>query len=279
MFIKYIKASLLAFFCIKPILVRGATYAHVIMDPLSGKCLESVNSERLVYPASLAKMMTLLILFEQLKLGKISLKTSFRVSKKATYCLPSKLWVRAGDRLSVSDCILALSTRSCNDVAAVVAENLAGSTERFVTIMNKKAKALKLKKTRFRNPSGWHHPGQMTCAKDMGLLMRALWLQCSKYAHFLGQKHFQFRGKTYTSTNKLLGKVQGLCMGKTGFTTPSGYNLSTLTARYRKPVIVVVMGAGSKHTRDKITSNLIEKFYAQNTVVRRKKRLKTLCAR
>ncbi|ETZ07717.1 D-alanyl-D-alanine carboxypeptidase DacF [Holospora obtusa F1] len=172
-----------------------------------------------------------------------------------------KLWVKPGQKLTVKECIQAVCVFSCNDIATVIAENLAGSVPAFVQMMNRNARKIGMRNTVFKNPSGWHHPDQVTSSKDIALLMRAIWVRFFNYGHFLGTKSFSYQKRIYHNTNRLLGKVEGLCMGKTGYTSHAGYNLSTLTIRNHRPVIVVVVGAASGQTRNKKVLDLIEKFY------------------
>jgi D-alanyl-D-alanine carboxypeptidase len=238
-----------------------AKYAAVVMDPLSGTVLQEVRGEERMYPASLTKMMTLFLVFEALQDKRVFLNSRFKVSQSASEQPPCKLGVRAGETLPLHTCILAVAVRSSNDIACVIAENVAGSQKRFVQWMNHKAKALGLLKTHFSNPSGLHHPNQYSSAKDMALLVHALWKQFPEYTSFLSQSSFKWNKRTYVSTNKLLGRVPGIQIGKTGFTEPAGWNLATLTLRGLKPVITVVMGMPSPKERDVQLATLIEAYY------------------
>ena len=251
---------LLLVFFFAPI-ASAAKLAYVVLDGHTGKRFAGKNEEAIIYPASLTKMMTLYLLFESLEKRKVKMNTQFLVSKRASQHPPSKLGLRAGQKICVKDCILAVATKSCNDVTTVVAENLAGSVPGFVRRMNQKARALGLCRTVFQNPTGWHHPAQYTTAKDMGKLIRALWVRFPQYSHFLCRKEFHYQGRKLCATNRLIGQVKGLCMGKTGFTCPAGFSLATLTCRRKTPVVVVVMGAPSGKNRDTQVKTLIERFY------------------
>lgn len=237
-------------------------YTAVVMDADSGTVICSSRQTLPVHPASLTKMMTLYLLFEALDMGYVSLETPFRVSKRASNQVPCKIGFSAGQKLPVKQCILSVAVKSANDGAVVIAENLAGSVENFVHLMNARARQLGLMQTKFQNPSGLPHPNQWTSAQDIGVLIRAIWKRFPHYAHFMGTRSFAMRGHTYHSTNKLLGVVPGMCMGKTGYTEASGCNLATLTTRGDKSVIVVVMGGENSRWRNQKTARLIEASFA-----------------
>ena len=243
------------------VFAKKQPFCYVVLDPLKRSVIEGVNVDQYVFPASLAKLMTLFITFDALSRKKIKFDTQFLVSNRASKCLPTKLWVKPGQTLTVKQCIQAVCVSSCNDVATVIAENLGGNVPAFVKIMNYYARTLGMRHTVFKNPSGWHHPRQVTSSKDIALLMREIWIRFSKYGHFLGGKTFSYQGRVYRNTNRLLGKTEGLRMGKTGYTSHAGYNLSTFTMRNHRPVIVVLTGAPTRVARDSKVSALIEKFY------------------
>lgn len=246
--------------------VFSAPYTAVLMEPLSGLILAGFAPQKRVYPASLTKMMTLFQIFEALELGRIHMDTLFCASSYASRQPPSKWGLRPYQRMSVRDSILALSVRSANDVAIMVAENLEGSLKKFVKRMNQTAKKLHMHHTHFCNPSGWHHPFHRSTAQDMALLLRALWLRFPRYASFLGVPFFKSKGLVYRNTNKLLSKVKGMKMGKTGYTSPAGWNLATLTMRSGRPLIVVVMGMKTASERDSHMVNLIHGFYTKTAL-------------
>ncbi len=233
----------------------------VLMDPKSGKIIDGLRYDERIYPASLTKIMTLYLLFEDLERKRFSLKTPFHVSVLASKQPRSKIGLKAKSCVSVRDCILALSLRSANDAAMVVAQNCNGSSARFVQRMNQMAKKLGMHHTVFQNPSGLHHPKQITTAHDMALLLRALWQRFPNYAKFLGIQSAQILGKTVRSTNKTLMRVPGMLLGKTGYTGPAGFNLATLTKRNGKEVIVVAMRNTTAHKRDHNIVLLTETYY------------------
>jgi D-alanyl-D-alanine carboxypeptidase len=244
-------------------LLKKNPYCAVVMDPESGAVLGGERFSAAVYPASLTKLMTLLLLFDVLKKNKVSLNSLFRISEKASRQPPCKLGLKKGQKISVEDCILALAVRSANDVAMVVAENLGGSEKTFVKAMNKKAQLIGLKNTFFVNPSGWHHPAQKTTALDIAHLVQFIWREYPEYTSFLCQPCFSRNKQIYYTTNKLVGVVDGLKISKTGYTGPAGYGLATLTERNQQARIVVVIGKKERKARDQEVGKLIHLAYSQ----------------
>jgi D-alanyl-D-alanine carboxypeptidase len=156
-------------------------YAAMVVDAKTGRTLHGQNEDALRHPASVTKVMTLYLLFEQLERGKISLSTPLRVSANAARQAPSKLSLDAGETIEVEDAIKALVTKSANDIAVVVAENLAGSEEAFAEQMTRKARALGMSRTVYRNASGLPDPEQVTTARDLTILARAIQDRFPKY--------------------------------------------------------------------------------------------------
>lgn len=247
--------------CVLSGIVQAATYSAVITDLKTGTVLAQSYSKTPVYPASLTKLMTLYTIFQALEQGQIRMDTPLRVSAFAAKQPPSKWGLKTGSTISVRQCILALSVKSCNDVAHVVSENLCKTTHTFVKRMNATALKLGMMNTSFRNPSGWHHRLQTTTAYDMSVLMRAICTDFPQYAGFLGVPMIQNGNRVIRNTNKLLGRLPGLYLGKTGYTCPSGYNLVTVTSRNNQPIITVIMGMPSKIMRDQLMTCLIETCY------------------
>jgi D-alanyl-D-alanine carboxypeptidase len=248
-------------FCLLVGQIQGAIYTAVITELKTGNILAQSSAHIPVYPASLTKLMTLYLLFQSLEQGLIHMDTLFKVSSFAARQPPSNWGLKPGSRISVHQCILALSVKSCNDVAHVVSENLYQSTELFVKNMNAMALKLGMLKTVFYNPSGWHHRLQKTTAHNMAILMRAICINFPEYSGFLGVPSIKKGNRVIRNTNKLLGRVPGLYLGKTGYTCPSGYNLVTVTSRNNQPIVVVVMGMPSKIQRDQLMASLIETCY------------------
>ncbi|MBP0617628.1 D-alanyl-D-alanine carboxypeptidase family protein [Jiella mangrovi] len=238
--------------------VRG--HSVLVMDYQSGRILEAENADALRYPASLTKMMTLYLLFEAVEAGKISLDTPLTVSATAAAEPPSKLGFKPGETITVRDAAQALATKSANDVAVVIAENLAGTEERFAAVMTARARQLGMRNTRFVNASGLPDPRQISTARDMAILARALISRNQRYMPMFRVTQFVFKGRTYRATNKLLGKVEGVDGLKTGYIRDSGFHLVATAMRNGRRIIVVVMGGRTGSERNAEVTALIDKY-------------------
>ncbi|MGV3278329.1 serine hydrolase [Rickettsiales bacterium LUAb2] len=239
--------------------------SYVILDYNSGKILSGNNENVRMYPASLTKIMTLYILFEQIDAGKIKLTDKFKVSKKAASMPSSKLWLKAGSYITVKDAINAMIIKSANDAAYVVAENVGKTEPKFVAMMNSKVKQMGLKNTHFVNPNGLTAPREYSTALDMAILSRNLITRFNNYYYLFSQTSFNWNKYTYRSTNHLLkySNIDGL---KTGYTSASGFNLVTSADINGIRVITATLGHPSSSSRDNFTKQLIKQgiIIAQN---------------
>jgi D-alanyl-D-alanine carboxypeptidase len=202
------------------------------------------------HPASITKVMTLYLLFEQLERGTISLDTEFRISAHAASQAPSKLGLRPGATIEVEDAIKALVTKSANDVAVAIAENVGGSESEFAERMTRKARQLGMTGTVYRNASGLPNPAQVTTARDLTILARAIQERFPKFYRYFQTRSFQFAGQTIGNHNRLLGRVEGVDGIKTGFTNASGFNLMTSARIDGRHVVGVILGGRSGASRD-----------------------------
>lgn len=235
-------------------------YASIIMNEKSGKVYHSINADTRNYPASLTKIMTIYMIFEKLKNKKIKMNTKLKVSKRASRQPPSKLGLYPGQKITVKQAILALVTKSANDVATVVAENLEKTERRFAYKMTKKAKSIGLTRTIFKNASGLPNKGQLSTARDMAKLAVAIRKNFPKFFYFFNKKSFVFNGIEYRNHNNLLGSYFGTDGIKTGYTNASGFNLVTSVERNGQRIIGVVFGGKTARTRDKHMVKLLNKF-------------------
>jgi len=258
-----LKLFLVAFVAIAGTSVEAtanAKYAGIVVDAKTGKTLYSNDADQLRYPASLTKMMTLYLTFEALDAGKISLDSPVPVSRHAASEPPSKLYLRAGQTITVEQIILGLVTRSANDAATALGEFLGGSEDRFGRIMTNKAHALGMTRTTFRNANGLPEPEQMTTARDMATLGIALREHFPQYYHYFSTRAFHYNGGVIGNHNHLLGRVEGVDGIKTGYTHDSGFNLVTSVVRNGRSVVAVVMGGRTGSSRDKQMKELIAKY-------------------
>lgn len=253
--------SLMLFF--SQFLEAKRNHAYIVADVDTGKILRQKNINKECFPASLTKKMTLYLLFEAIRQGKINFNTRFSVSKIATQQIRSKLGVQRDEKITVKTIIEALIVKSANDIAVVAAEGLAGSVKNFVILMNKKAQQLKMKKTHFCNPSGVSDPKQKTTAKDMAILARAFFKDFPEFVDLFKMRSFNYKGHVYYTHNYLLNGLQGTNGIKTGYIDASGYNISTSIIRYdpeHRPhrFLCIVLGGESRLARDQEVISLLE---------------------
>jgi len=238
-----------------------AKYASFIINENTKRIYHNANADTRNYPASLTKIMTLYLVFDALKSKKISMNSKFKVSKRATRQPPSKLNLSAGSNITVKNAILALVTKSANDVATVIAENLGKSERNFAKLMTRKAKKLGMTRTTFRNASGLPNRGQLSTARDMATLGIAIRKNHPKFFKLFKTKSFIYKGIKYTNHNNLLGSYSGTDGIKTGYTNASGFNLVASVERNGQRIIGVVFGGKKARSRDKHMVTLLNKYF------------------
>ncbi|MCO6178188.1 D-alanyl-D-alanine carboxypeptidase [Ciceribacter sp. RN22] len=236
------------------------TYAGIVIDANTGKVLYSENADSLRYPASLTKMMTLYLTFEALNSGKISLNSRVPVSANAAAEPPSKLGVGAGRSVTVEQAILALVTRSANDIATALGEYLGGSEARFAKMMTAKARSLGMSKTTYRNANGLPNTAQMTTARDQARLGIALRQHFPQYYGYFSARSFKFGNQVIGNHNRLLGAVRGVDGIKTGYTRAAGFNLVTSAQADGHSIVGVVMGSSSGAKRNETMKQLVLRY-------------------
>ena len=239
----------------------SAKYASYVIDADTGEVLHALNEDTRNYPASLTKMMTLYLMFERLQDKRWSMATKLKVSARAARQPASKLGLRTGTTITVEQAILALVTKSANDVATVVAENVAGRERNFALKMTAKARSLGMAKTTFRNASGLPHRAQMSTAKDMSILARALLRDFPQYYHFFSTQDFTYQGHRHGNHNKLLKSYPGTDGFKTGYIRASGFNLVASATRHGRRLIGVVFGGRSSRHRNTHMVQLLDEGF------------------
>lgn len=233
--------------------------ASIVVDAKTGKILQGDNIDEPRIPASITKVMSLYLLFEQLERGRISLNSPLTVSEYAASQPPTKLGLRPGSTIEVEDAIKAMVTLSANDVSVVVAENVAGSEDAFARMMTRKAKELGMNSSEFFNPHGLpHSPPNITTARDLSILGRAIQDRFPKYFAYFDTQSFQYGKRTIRGHNRLLGKVPGVDGIKTGYTRLSGFNLLTSVNTESRSIVAVVLGGRSGASRDQKMAGLID---------------------
>jgi D-alanyl-D-alanine carboxypeptidase len=243
-------------------------YAAIVVDDKSGLVLHEASADEPRHPASLTKIMTLYLLFEQLEAGKLKLDTPLPVTRKASLQNPTKLGLKADQTIKVEDAILGLVTKSANDAAVVVAESSAGSEEEFAARMTLKARALGMSGTTYVNASGLPAEAQITTARDQALLGRAIQHRFPVYYQYFATPSFRYKGAEMRNHNNLLGRVKGVDGIKTGYTVASGYNLTSSVRRDEKHIVAVVLGGTSNGARDARMRQLIEEHIVRGSTVR-----------
>ena len=228
------------------------------VDAKTGKVLYSDQADAKRHPASLTKMMTLYMMFEAIDRGRMNSRTKISVSANCARQPPTKLGFQPGQTIKVGDAIVALVTKSANDVACAVGEHISGTEEAFARDMTNRAHRLGMRNTVFRNASGLPDNAQVTTARDMAVLGRALQDDFPRKFKYFSTKSFKWKGKTYTNHNRLLGKVKGVNGIKTGYTRASGYNLVCSAKRGRSEIVAVVLGGNTGRARDARMTSLLE---------------------
>ncbi|MDU8928127.1 serine hydrolase [Alisedimentitalea sp. MJ-SS2] len=242
-----------------PISAAAAPYAAMVVDARTGEVLHSRNADTRLHPASLTKMMTLYIAFEAIKRGEISLDTNIRISKNAAAEPPSKLGLKAGQRIKLRYCIRAAAVKSANDCATAIGEAISGSEAKFARRMNRTAKALGMTRTTFRNAHGLTEKGHLSTARDMTLLGRHLLYDYPQYYNLFSRRSTHAGVREVSNTNRrLLDAYRGADGIKTGYTRAAGFNLVASAERGRERVIATVFGGRSTASRNAKVAELLD---------------------
>jgi serine-type D-Ala-D-Ala carboxypeptidase (penicillin-binding protein 5/6) len=230
-------------------------HAHILIDAGTGAILEADNADRVLYPASLTKMMTLYLTFEALQSGRFDWDQRLVISQNANDKEPYKFAVGAGNTISVREAVMGMVVLSTNDAATAVAETLAGSEEAFGQMMTSKARELGMAQTVFTNPSGLPDPRQVTTATDMARLGLALLRDFPEEYKLFASRGMTFRSMKFRGHNAFLVQYPGAEGIKTGYTKASGYNIVTSASNGNRRLIGVVLGAdsGNARTQEMIT--------------------------
>jgi D-alanyl-D-alanine carboxypeptidase len=238
-------------------------FASMVVDANTGRTLSATNENELRHPASITKVMTLYLLFEQLEKGRLSLDSPLTVSEHAASQAPSKLGIEPGEAISVENAIKAVVTRSANDVAVAIAENIGGDEQHFAEMMTRKAHALGMSRTTYVNASGLPDDNQITTARDLTVLARAIQERFPRYFRYFSTHSFEYAGEVIGNHNHLLGRVDGVDGIKTGYTRASGFNLLTSVHRDGRSLVAVVLGGPTPGWRDRVMEGLIAQHIAQ----------------
>jgi D-alanyl-D-alanine carboxypeptidase len=236
----------------------NARYAAIVVDAESGEVLFSRYADERRYPASVTKVMTLYLAFEALAEGKAKLDDVITVSPRAAREPPSKLGLAAGQTITLDDAMRATAVRSANDMAMAIAEHIGGSQDRFAAMSNRKARELGMTQTHYVNPNGLPDSRQVTSARDLAVLARAVMRDYPQYYRYFGQHDWYYQGREYRNTNGLLRSGNGYDGMKTGYTNASGYNLAASSVRDGKRLITIVLGGRTTASRNAHVAALMD---------------------
>jgi D-alanyl-D-alanine carboxypeptidase len=244
---------------IVPLSAAAAPYAALVMDARSGEVLHSRNADTRLHPASLTKMMTLYIVFEAVENGEIGLDTPVTISKHAASEPPSKLGLKAGQKIRLRYLIRGAAIKSANDAATALAEAIEGSEAAFARRMNRTAKALGMTRTTFKNAHGLTESGHLSTARDMTLLGRHLFYDYPEYYNLFSRITADAGVRTVYHTNrKLLQSYRGADGIKTGYTRAAGFNLTASAERGGERIIATVFGGRSTASRNAKVAELLD---------------------
>ena len=240
-------------------------YSSIVVDAKTGKTLFDRYADDYRYPASITKVMTLYMLFEAMEQGRVKGSDRIVMSSHAASMPPSKLYIKPGNSISVNDAVMALVTKSANDVAAAVGEHLGGTESQFAEMMTRKARQLGMTRTTFRNASGLPDSGQKTTARDLATLGIAIRAHFPREFSVFKTRSFRYGKNSYSNHNRLLGSVACVDGIKTGYIRASGFNLLASCTSGSRQIVAVVMGGRSGKTRNAHMAELIRGYAGKAT--------------
>ena len=238
--------------------------ASILVEADSGKVLRAENASYPWYPASVTKLVTMYVTLQAVKQGRITLDTLFTVSRNALAQAPTKMGFGVGTQVTVDNALKMMMVKSANDMAVLLAEGVDGSIENFADDMTRTAHRLGMTESNFVNPNGLPADGQITSARDLAILARALIHDFPEYNYYWHIPAIKFGRRVVRNYNKLLGRYPGADGMKTGFICASGFNLVATATRGNKQLIAVVLGAPSSAARAVKAAELLESGFTQN---------------
>ncbi len=242
----------------------AAQYAAYLMDARSGETLYAKNADTPLPPASLTKMMTLYLTFQDIEAGRVSLDTMITISKNAADQAPTRLGLRAGQKIALRYLIRAAAVKSANDAAAAIGDALGGSQAKWAARMTSTAKRLGMKHSTFKNANGLSAKGQVSTARDMSVLGRHLFYDFPQYYNIFSRRTTDAGMATVTNTNrKFLDAYEGADGIKTGYTDASGFNLTASAERAGVRLIATVFGGTSTAMRNQKVAELLDIGFAK----------------
>ncbi len=248
------------------VLFAGAARAadgpvYILVDVDAGTVLDDRDSNRLWQPASVTKLMTAYLTFEALKAGKLTLTSPVKISSNALAQAPSKMGFKVGTVLNVDNALKMMLVKSANDIAVAVAETVGGNERGFVAMMNAAAVRLGMRSTHYANPNGLPDDGQITTARDLAVLARAIWTEFPEYRELFRIPAIRAGKRILRSQNALLERYHGTNGMKTGFVCASGFNIVANASRFGRTMMVVVLGASSSKDRSEMAAALLNQGF------------------
>jgi D-alanyl-D-alanine carboxypeptidase len=243
-----------------PHAAQNQRFAAIVIDASSGEVLYSKRADAIRYPASLAKMMTLYLLFDHMKANGLDQDSKLPISKNAAGKPASKIHMKPGSSISLDTAIRALSVKSANDVATAVAEYISESEKTFARRMTQRGRELGLQKTVFGNASGLPDEKMVSTARDMAMLTIALRRDHPQFRSYFKLTSFIFKGKEIRGHNRVLGRLRGADGMKTGYTRASGFNLATSLRYGGRNIVAVILGEDTWRERDNNMVELVSKY-------------------
>ncbi len=244
----------------------AAAEALLLVEADSGKVLHAENATYPWYPASVTKLMTTYVTLKAVKEGRITLDSVFTVSPTAAAEAPSKMGFRAGTQVTVDNALKMMMVKSANDMAVVLAEGVSGSIDAFSDEMNRTAQRLGMTQTHYVNPNGLPAEGQVTSARDLAILARAIIRDMPEYEYFVHIPAIRFGKRVTPNFNRLIGRYPGADGMKTGFICASGFNLVASATRDGRRLIAVVLGAPSSQARAIKAIQLLDRGFSSNSL-------------
>ncbi|WP_051631238.1 D-alanyl-D-alanine carboxypeptidase family protein [Afifella pfennigii] len=238
---------------------------YVLLDAKTGDVYADQDALRPWYPASTTKLMTAWVVFRAIEAGELTLKSPVIMSKTAYGEPYASQFFKPGQVLTVDNALKVMLTRSANDMATAIAESVGGGYDDFVQRMNIEARRLGMSRTRFVNPHGLHDPRQITSARDLALLTRAIMTRYPRYKHYFGIPAIQVSGATRRNTNLLIGRYRGASGMKTGYICDSGWNVVATARRGGRELIAVVLGARNAIDRAEQAAILLDAGFERGT--------------
>lgn len=235
--------------------------AVLVADYSTGRILYSQDADKRIPPASVTKIMTMYLVFDALAAGRAHLGDRIKISRRADKTGGSSMGLRQGETVTLDDLMRGMAVASGNDACVAIAEHF-GGVRNFVAMMNRKARALGMKSTRFVNPNGLPARGQLTTARDLLKLATSYLHHYPQSLRYHSTTVINHRGAVHGNTNRLLGRVDGMDGIKTGYVDASGYNIVATAKRGNTRIIAVVLGGRSKNARNNATARILEASFS-----------------